>query len=143
MRGARAARARCGIILVNPRTPTPPLAPRCSIRKECGSQLAHSWIGVGEGPQRCPSMTITPPDISIASDVEGGVEGSGRAPGSRPLTGVLGTPPRATGSELPLRSPRSLAQEAGVTVRKWFCAARASRLVAARRFPFEDGERRV
>uniref|UniRef100_A0A8C9TUY4 Plexin D1 n=1 Tax=Scleropages formosus TaxID=113540 RepID=A0A8C9TUY4_SCLFO len=46
------------------------LQSRCSIRKECGSQLAHSWIGVGEGPQRCPSMTITPPDISIASDVE-------------------------------------------------------------------------
>uniref|UniRef100_A0A8C9RX70 Plexin D1 n=1 Tax=Scleropages formosus TaxID=113540 RepID=A0A8C9RX70_SCLFO len=44
------------------------LQSRCSIRKECGSQLAHSWIGVGEGPQRCPSMTITPPDISIASD---------------------------------------------------------------------------
>uniref|UniRef100_A0A8C4EP07 Plexin D1 n=1 Tax=Dicentrarchus labrax TaxID=13489 RepID=A0A8C4EP07_DICLA len=42
---------------------------RCTIQKECSQgHLARSWISMGEGPQQCPSMTLTPPEISI-SDV--------------------------------------------------------------------------
>uniref|UniRef100_A0A3Q3XR60 Sema domain-containing protein n=1 Tax=Mola mola TaxID=94237 RepID=A0A3Q3XR60_MOLML len=42
---------------------------RCTIQKECAQGLlARSWIGMSEGPQQCPSMTLTPPEISI-SDV--------------------------------------------------------------------------
>uniref|UniRef100_A0A4W6D7T6 Plexin D1 n=1 Tax=Lates calcarifer TaxID=8187 RepID=A0A4W6D7T6_LATCA len=42
---------------------------RCTIQKECAQGLlARSWISMGEGPQQCPSMTLTPPEISI-SDV--------------------------------------------------------------------------
>uniref|UniRef100_A0A8C7Z7P3 Plexin D1 n=1 Tax=Oryzias sinensis TaxID=183150 RepID=A0A8C7Z7P3_9TELE len=42
---------------------------RCSIQKECAQGLlARSWISMGEGPQQCPSITLTPPEISI-SDV--------------------------------------------------------------------------
>uniref|UniRef100_A0A3B4WYL7 Plexin D1 n=1 Tax=Seriola lalandi dorsalis TaxID=1841481 RepID=A0A3B4WYL7_SERLL len=42
---------------------------RCTIQKECArGLLARSWISMGEGPQQCPSMTLTPPEISI-SDV--------------------------------------------------------------------------
>uniref|UniRef100_A0A3B4UG02 Plexin D1 n=1 Tax=Seriola dumerili TaxID=41447 RepID=A0A3B4UG02_SERDU len=42
---------------------------RCTIQKECTrGLLARSWISMGEGPQQCPSMTLTPPEISI-SDV--------------------------------------------------------------------------
>ncbi|KAL4645938.1 plexin-D1 [Arapaima gigas] len=46
------------------------LQSRCSIREECSSQLLHSWIGVGEGAEQCPSMTITPTEISITTDIE-------------------------------------------------------------------------
>uniref|UniRef100_A0A3B3DBY2 Plexin D1 n=1 Tax=Oryzias melastigma TaxID=30732 RepID=A0A3B3DBY2_ORYME len=42
---------------------------RCSIQEECAQGLlARSWISMGEGPQQCPSITLTPPEISI-SDV--------------------------------------------------------------------------
>uniref|UniRef100_A0A3Q0RM74 Plexin D1 n=1 Tax=Amphilophus citrinellus TaxID=61819 RepID=A0A3Q0RM74_AMPCI len=42
---------------------------RCTIQKECTKGLlARSWISMGEGPQQCPSMTLTPSEISI-SDV--------------------------------------------------------------------------
>uniref|UniRef100_A0A7N6BCR6 Sema domain-containing protein n=1 Tax=Anabas testudineus TaxID=64144 RepID=A0A7N6BCR6_ANATE len=42
---------------------------RCTIQKECShGLLARSWISMSEGPQQCPSMTLTPPEISI-SDV--------------------------------------------------------------------------
>uniref|UniRef100_A0A4W5MVT8 Plexin D1 n=1 Tax=Hucho hucho TaxID=62062 RepID=A0A4W5MVT8_9TELE len=45
------------------------LESRCSIQRECvWGPLARSWIGMGEGPQQCPSMTLTPPEISL-SDV--------------------------------------------------------------------------
>ncbi|XP_048874111.1 plexin-D1 [Brienomyrus brachyistius] len=44
---------------------------RCSTQNECPFQhLQSSWIGVNEGPQQCPWMTITPPDISISTDTE-------------------------------------------------------------------------
>uniref|UniRef100_A0A8D0AD56 Plexin D1 n=1 Tax=Sander lucioperca TaxID=283035 RepID=A0A8D0AD56_SANLU len=39
---------------------------QCTIQKECAQGLlARSWISMGEGPQQCPSMTLTPPEISI------------------------------------------------------------------------------
>uniref|UniRef100_A0A8D3C3V4 Plexin D1 n=1 Tax=Scophthalmus maximus TaxID=52904 RepID=A0A8D3C3V4_SCOMX len=42
---------------------------RCTIQKECAQwRSARSWISMGEGPQQCPSMTLTPPEISV-SDV--------------------------------------------------------------------------
>uniref|UniRef100_A0A4W5LIH2 Plexin D1 n=1 Tax=Hucho hucho TaxID=62062 RepID=A0A4W5LIH2_9TELE len=45
------------------------LESRCSIQRECSWGLqARSWIGMGEGPQQCPSMTLTPQEISL-SDV--------------------------------------------------------------------------
>uniref|UniRef100_A0A8D3ED07 Plexin D1 n=1 Tax=Scophthalmus maximus TaxID=52904 RepID=A0A8D3ED07_SCOMX len=38
---------------------------RCTIQKECAQwRSARSWISMGEGPQQCPSMTLTPPEIS-------------------------------------------------------------------------------
>uniref|UniRef100_A0A8C5D1F3 Sema domain-containing protein n=1 Tax=Gouania willdenowi TaxID=441366 RepID=A0A8C5D1F3_GOUWI len=41
---------------------------RCSIQKECAHRLlARSWIGMSEGPKQCPSMTLTPPEISISN----------------------------------------------------------------------------
>uniref|UniRef100_A0A3B3SNE6 Plexin D1 n=1 Tax=Paramormyrops kingsleyae TaxID=1676925 RepID=A0A3B3SNE6_9TELE len=44
---------------------------RCSTQKECPFQhLPNSWIGVNEGPQQCPWMTITPPEISISTKTE-------------------------------------------------------------------------
>ncbi|XP_075956191.1 plexin-D1 [Anarhichas minor] len=44
---------------------------RCTIQKECAQGLlARSWISMGEGPQQCPSMTLTPPEISIAADIK-------------------------------------------------------------------------
>lgn len=44
---------------------------RCSIQKECAlGQLARSWISMGEGPQQCPSMTLTPPEISVSADIK-------------------------------------------------------------------------
>uniref|UniRef100_A0A8C7H404 Plexin D1 n=1 Tax=Oncorhynchus kisutch TaxID=8019 RepID=A0A8C7H404_ONCKI len=45
------------------------LESRCSIQRECsGWLMVRSWIGMGEGPQQCPSMTLTPQEISL-SDV--------------------------------------------------------------------------
>lgn len=44
---------------------------RCTIQKECArGLLARSWIPVGEGPQQCPSITLTPPEISISADIK-------------------------------------------------------------------------
>uniref|UniRef100_A0A672ZR40 Sema domain-containing protein n=1 Tax=Sphaeramia orbicularis TaxID=375764 RepID=A0A672ZR40_9TELE len=44
---------------------------RCTIQKECAQGLlSRSWIGMGEGPQQCPSMTLTPPEISISADIK-------------------------------------------------------------------------
>ncbi|XP_054464831.1 plexin-D1 [Anoplopoma fimbria] len=44
---------------------------RCTIQKECSrGLLARSWISLGDGPQQCPSMTLTPPEISIAADIK-------------------------------------------------------------------------
>ncbi|XP_037540640.1 plexin-D1 [Nematolebias whitei] len=44
---------------------------RCTIQKECvRGLLARSWITVGEGPQQCPSITLTPPEISISADIK-------------------------------------------------------------------------
>ncbi|KAJ8265165.1 hypothetical protein COCON_G00142640 [Conger conger] len=46
------------------------LESRCSIKQECATHpLPRSWIGLGEGVQQCPAMTITPPEISVASDI--------------------------------------------------------------------------
>uniref|UniRef100_A0A4W5MVV8 Plexin D1 n=1 Tax=Hucho hucho TaxID=62062 RepID=A0A4W5MVV8_9TELE len=47
------------------------LESRCSIQRECvWGPLARSWIGMGEGPQQCPSMTLTPPEISLSADIK-------------------------------------------------------------------------
>lgn len=44
---------------------------RCTIQKECTQALlARSWISMGEGPQQCPSITLTPPEISISADIK-------------------------------------------------------------------------
>ncbi|CAB1442569.1 unnamed protein product [Pleuronectes platessa] len=44
---------------------------RCTIQKECAQGLlARTWISMGEGPQQCPSMTLTPPEISISADIK-------------------------------------------------------------------------
>ncbi|XP_061909562.1 plexin-D1 [Entelurus aequoreus] len=44
---------------------------RCTIQKECAQGLlARSWIPMGEGPLQCPSMTLTPSEISISADVK-------------------------------------------------------------------------
>ncbi|KAM8755047.1 plexin-D1 [Acanthopagrus schlegelii] len=44
---------------------------RCTLQKECAQGLlARSWISMGEGPQQCPSMTLTPPEISISADIK-------------------------------------------------------------------------
>lgn len=44
---------------------------RCTIQKECAHELLQrSWISMGEGPQQCPSMTLTPPEISISADIK-------------------------------------------------------------------------
>ncbi|XP_063320866.1 plexin-D1 [Pelmatolapia mariae] len=44
---------------------------RCTIQKECAQGLlARSWISMGEGPQQCPSMTLTPAEISISADIK-------------------------------------------------------------------------
>ncbi|XP_016085027.1 plexin-D1 isoform X1 [Sinocyclocheilus grahami] len=38
---------------------------RCSVQKNCSSgTLGRSWISTGDGAQQCPSMTITPSEIS-------------------------------------------------------------------------------
>uniref|UniRef100_A0A8C1RZD8 Plexin D1 n=1 Tax=Cyprinus carpio TaxID=7962 RepID=A0A8C1RZD8_CYPCA len=38
---------------------------RCSVQKECSSgTVGRSWISTGDGVQQCPSMTITPSEIS-------------------------------------------------------------------------------
>uniref|UniRef100_A0A673XKN7 Plexin D1 n=1 Tax=Salmo trutta TaxID=8032 RepID=A0A673XKN7_SALTR len=45
------------------------LESRCSIQRECsGGLMVRSWIGMGEGPQQCPSMTLTPQEISLSAD---------------------------------------------------------------------------
>ncbi|XP_049437468.1 plexin-D1 [Epinephelus fuscoguttatus] len=44
---------------------------RCTIQKECAQGLlARSWISMGEGPQQCPTITLTPSEISIAADIK-------------------------------------------------------------------------
>lgn len=44
---------------------------RCSIQKECAlGLLTRSWISMAEGPQQCPSMTLTPPEISVSADIK-------------------------------------------------------------------------
>ncbi|KAK2851599.1 hypothetical protein Q5P01_007875 [Channa striata] len=44
---------------------------RCAIQKECSRGfLARSWISMSEGPQQCPSMTLTPPEISISAGIK-------------------------------------------------------------------------
>uniref|UniRef100_A0A1A7YEL5 Plexin D1 n=1 Tax=Iconisemion striatum TaxID=60296 RepID=A0A1A7YEL5_9TELE len=44
---------------------------RCTIQKECArGLLARSWITMGEGPQQCPSITLTPPEISISANIK-------------------------------------------------------------------------
>ncbi|XP_056129309.1 LOW QUALITY PROTEIN: plexin-D1 [Lampris incognitus] len=44
---------------------------RCMIQKECAQgPLARSWISMSEGPQQCPSMTLTPPEISLSADIK-------------------------------------------------------------------------
>ncbi|XP_029011994.1 plexin-D1 [Betta splendens] len=44
---------------------------RCSVQDECAEGLrARSWISLGEGPLQCPSMTLTPPEISISADIK-------------------------------------------------------------------------
>uniref|UniRef100_A0A8C2E314 Plexin D1 n=1 Tax=Cyprinus carpio TaxID=7962 RepID=A0A8C2E314_CYPCA len=38
---------------------------RCSVQKDCSSgTVGRSWISTGDGVQQCPSMTITPSEIS-------------------------------------------------------------------------------
>ncbi|XP_036803315.1 plexin-D1 isoform X2 [Oncorhynchus mykiss] len=47
------------------------LESRCSIQRECsGGLMVRSWIGMGEGPQQCPSMTLTPQEISLSADIK-------------------------------------------------------------------------
>lgn len=44
---------------------------RCTIQKECAQGLlARSWIRIGEGLQQCPSMTLTPSEISVSADIK-------------------------------------------------------------------------
>ncbi|XP_068602339.1 plexin-D1 [Brachionichthys hirsutus] len=44
---------------------------RCTIQKECAQALLpRSWISIGEGPQQCPSMTLTPPEVSVSADIK-------------------------------------------------------------------------
>ncbi|XP_050973700.1 plexin-D1 [Labeo rohita] len=43
---------------------------RCSVQKDCSSgTLGRSWIGAGDGVQQCPTMTITPSEISRSADM--------------------------------------------------------------------------
>ncbi|XP_014888891.1 plexin-D1 isoform X1 [Poecilia latipinna] len=44
---------------------------RCTIQNECArGLLPRSWITLGEGPKQCPSITLTPPEISISAKIE-------------------------------------------------------------------------
>ncbi|KAM6977277.1 plexin-D1 [Aplochiton taeniatus] len=44
---------------------------RCTIQRECSKgPLVRSWIGMVEGPQQCPTMTLTPPEISLSADIK-------------------------------------------------------------------------
>lgn len=44
---------------------------RCSIQNECARGLMpRSWISIGQGPQQCPSITLTPSEISISAKIE-------------------------------------------------------------------------
>uniref|UniRef100_A0A8C6TKM0 Plexin D1 n=1 Tax=Neogobius melanostomus TaxID=47308 RepID=A0A8C6TKM0_9GOBI len=46
---------------------------RCSLQEDCSLGVSpRSWISLGEGPQQCPSMTLTPSDISISADIKVG-----------------------------------------------------------------------
>uniref|UniRef100_A0A3P8Z7A1 Sema domain-containing protein n=1 Tax=Esox lucius TaxID=8010 RepID=A0A3P8Z7A1_ESOLU len=43
----------------------------CSIQRECTQgSLMRSWIGMGDNSQQCPSMTLTPPEISLSADIK-------------------------------------------------------------------------
>ncbi|KAJ8394770.1 hypothetical protein AAFF_G00041250 [Aldrovandia affinis] len=43
---------------------------RCSIQRDCATRLLpRSWIGLGEGLEQCPTMTITPPEVSVTADI--------------------------------------------------------------------------
>uniref|UniRef100_A0A3P9ALZ6 Sema domain-containing protein n=1 Tax=Esox lucius TaxID=8010 RepID=A0A3P9ALZ6_ESOLU len=47
------------------------LESRCSIQRECTQgSLMRSWIGMGDNSQQCPSMTLTPPEISLSADIK-------------------------------------------------------------------------
>ncbi|XP_076122167.1 plexin-D1 [Alosa pseudoharengus] len=47
------------------------LESRCSIQGECGqSSTLRGWIGIGEGTLQCPTITITPPEISHSADIK-------------------------------------------------------------------------
>ncbi|XP_051509231.1 plexin-D1 [Myxocyprinus asiaticus] len=43
---------------------------RCSVEQDCSSRfLSRSWISIGDGAHQCPSMTITPSDISRFANI--------------------------------------------------------------------------
>lgn len=43
---------------------------RCSVQQDCSSvSLSRSWISISEGVQQCPSMTITPAEISRSAEM--------------------------------------------------------------------------
>ncbi|KAK2899118.1 hypothetical protein Q8A67_010536 [Cirrhinus molitorella] len=44
---------------------------RCSVQKDCSSgTLSRSWISAGDGIQQCPTMTITPSEISHSAHMK-------------------------------------------------------------------------
>ncbi|XP_058844836.1 plexin-D1-like isoform X2 [Acipenser ruthenus] len=48
------------------------LESRCSLQRECTDwKQPHFWISLSEGIDMCPSMTITPSEINLASDFKG------------------------------------------------------------------------
>uniref|UniRef100_A0AAY4D4U5 Sema domain-containing protein n=1 Tax=Denticeps clupeoides TaxID=299321 RepID=A0AAY4D4U5_9TELE len=47
------------------------LESRCSLKGECSrGNTPRAWIGIEEGAGQCPSMTLTPPEISVSADVK-------------------------------------------------------------------------
>uniref|UniRef100_A0A3B4B358 Sema domain-containing protein n=1 Tax=Periophthalmus magnuspinnatus TaxID=409849 RepID=A0A3B4B358_9GOBI len=47
------------------------LEKRCSLQKDCSLGVSpRSWISLGEGPQQCPSMTLTPPEITVLIHID-------------------------------------------------------------------------
>uniref|UniRef100_A0A8C6WPQ9 Plexin D1 n=1 Tax=Neogobius melanostomus TaxID=47308 RepID=A0A8C6WPQ9_9GOBI len=43
---------------------------RCSLQEDCSLGVSpRSWISLGEGPQQCPSMTLTPKQLLIHIDL--------------------------------------------------------------------------